>query len=114
MKRKGLLAFSQEYSNGAYPKPSISSPQSDNLCLEQIVIQYCHSRLRLYCDILPLVFITTYLYQFLIYGVSAIYSIHVFVKCTIVQALRLCTGRTAHRGSTGIALLFHDHGTRRG
>jgi len=35
------------------------------------------------------------------------------VKCTLVQALRLCTGRTAHRGSRGIALLFHDHGTRR-
>jgi hypothetical protein len=28
------------------------------------------------------------------------------VKCTLVQALRLCTGRTAHRGSRGIALLF--------
>jgi hypothetical protein len=36
------------------------------------------------------------------------------VKCTLVQALRLCTGRTAHRGSKGIALHFHDHGTRRG
>jgi hypothetical protein len=36
------------------------------------------------------------------------------VKCTPVQALRLCTGRTAHRRSRGIALLFHDHGTRRG
>jgi hypothetical protein len=36
------------------------------------------------------------------------------VKCTLVQALRLCTGRTAHRGSRGIALLFHDHGARRG
>ena len=35
------------------------------------------------------------------------------VKCTVVQALRLCTGRTAHRGSRGIALLFLDHGTRR-
>jgi len=34
-------------------------------------------------------------------------------KCTLVQALRLCTSRTAHRGSRGIALLFHDHGTRR-
>jgi len=32
------------------------------------------------------------------------------VKCTLVQALRLCTGRTAHRGSRGIALLFLDHG----
>ena len=36
------------------------------------------------------------------------------VKCTLVHALRLCAGRTAHRGSRGIALLFHDHGTRRG
>ena len=31
-----------------------------------------------------------------------------------VQALRLCTGRTAHRGSRGKALRFLDHGTRRG
>jgi hypothetical protein len=36
------------------------------------------------------------------------------VKCTLVQALRLCTGCTAHKGSTGIALPFYDHGTRRG
>ena len=36
------------------------------------------------------------------------------VKCTLVQALRLCTSRTAHRGSKGISLLFLDHGTRRG
>jgi len=35
------------------------------------------------------------------------------VKCTLVQALRLCTGRTARRGSRGIALLFLDHGPRR-
>jgi len=41
-------------------------------------------------------------------------SEEVKVKYTLVQALRLCTGRTAHRGSRGIALLFHDHGTRRG
>ena len=34
--------------------------------------------------------------------------------CTLVQALRLWTGRTAHRWSRGIALLFLDHGTRRG
>jgi len=31
-----------------------------------------------------------------------------------VQALRLCTGRMAHRGSRGIALFFLDHSTRRG
>ena len=41
-------------------------------------------------------------------------KVKVKVKVTLVQALRLCTGRTAHRGSRGIALLFHDHGTRRG
>jgi len=36
------------------------------------------------------------------------------VKCNIVQALRLCRGRTTHKGSRGIDLLFLDHGTRRG
>ena len=36
------------------------------------------------------------------------------VKCTLVQALRLCTARTACRGSRGIALPILDHGTRRG
>jgi len=41
-------------------------------------------------------------------------KVKVKVNCTLVQALRLCTGRTAHRGSTGIALLFLDHCTRRG
>ena len=43
-----------------------------------------------------------------------ILSVKLKVKCTLVQALRLCTGRTAHRGSRGVALPFHDHGTRRG
>jgi hypothetical protein len=28
------------------------------------------------------------------------------VKCTLVQALRLCTGHTAHRESRCIALLY--------
>jgi hypothetical protein len=41
-------------------------------------------------------------------------SVAYFLKCTLVQALRCCTGRTAHMGSTGIPLLFLDHGTRRG
>ena len=36
------------------------------------------------------------------------------VKYTVVQALRFCTGRTVHRGSRGIAVLFLDHGTSRG
>jgi hypothetical protein len=35
------------------------------------------------------------------------------VQCTLVQALMFCIGRTAHRGSRGIALHFHDHGTRK-
>jgi hypothetical protein len=42
-------------------------------------------------------------------------KVKVKVKVTLVQALKLSTGRTAHRGGgRGIALLFHDHGTRRG
>jgi len=42
-------------------------------------------------------------------------SILTYVKSApLVQALRLCTGRMAHRGSRGIAILFHDHSTRRG
>jgi hypothetical protein len=36
------------------------------------------------------------------------------VKITLGQALRLCTGCTAHRGSRGTALLIYDYGTRRG
>jgi hypothetical protein len=35
-------------------------------------------------------------------------QVKVKVKWILVLALRLCTGRTAHRGSRGIALLFHD------
>ena len=36
------------------------------------------------------------------------------LKCTLVQTLRLCTGRTAHTGIRRIALLFIHHGTGRG
>ena len=36
------------------------------------------------------------------------------VKCTLVQGLRLCTGRTAHRGSRGKTLLILNRATRRG
>ena len=35
-----------------------------------------------------------------------LYIKNVKVKCTVVQALRLCTDRTAHRGSRGIAVLY--------
>ena len=44
----------------------------------------------------------------------SILMFELFLKCILVQALRLCTGRTAHRGRRGIALLFLDHGTIRG
>jgi hypothetical protein len=40
--------------------------------------------------------------------------IKVKVKDTLVQALRLCTGRTAHRGSRGIDLIFHDQRFEKG
>jgi hypothetical protein len=36
------------------------------------------------------------------------------VQCTLVQALRICTVPTAHRGSRGVALPFRDHDTGRG
>ena len=36
------------------------------------------------------------------------------VNCTLVQGLRLSTGRTVNRGIKSTALLFLDHGTRRG
>ena len=41
---------------------------------------------------------------------NPVYILHVKVKVkvTLEQALRFCTGRTAHRGSRGVALLFHD------
>jgi hypothetical protein len=41
-------------------------------------------------------------------------KVKVKIKVTPLQALRLCTGRTAHRGNTSKALPFLDHGTRRG
>ena len=48
------------------------------------------------------------------YAVIFCLNSKVKVKYTLVHALRLCTGRTAHKGSRGIALLFLDHGTRSG
>ena len=38
-------------------------------------------------------------------------KVKVKVKCTLVQALKLCTGRTAHRGSRGIAVLYRHWGS---
>jgi hypothetical protein len=36
------------------------------------------------------------------------------VKVTLVQALKFCTSRTAHRGSKVIALFFHDQRHEKG
>jgi hypothetical protein len=41
-------------------------------------------------------------------------KVKVKLKFTLVQVLRLCTGHTAQMGSRSIALLFFDHGIRRG
>jgi len=49
-----------------------------------------------------------------IFGIPFTVINKIRVKVILVQALRVCSGRTAHRGSRGIALLFLDHGTRRG
>ena len=43
------------------------------------------------------------IYEIINYGM-----VKVKVKVTLVQALRLCTGRKAHRGNRDVALLFHD------
>jgi len=53
------------------------------------------------------------------------YYVYTYIACLVriwsviskgkvirLQALRLCTGRTAQRGRRGIVLLFLDHGTR--
>jgi hypothetical protein len=45
--------------------------------------------------------------------VTVQFEVKVKVKCTLVQALRLCRGRMAHRGSRGIAILVYDHDTKR-
>jgi hypothetical protein len=53
-------------------------------------------------------------HRLILLGVSRTFFCEMKVKCTLLQALRFCTGLTAHRGSRGIALLIHDHGSRRG
>jgi len=52
--------------------------------------------------------------QGLSWAVQELIKKKVNIKCTFVQALKFCTGRTAHRVSRGLALFFLDHGTRRG
>jgi len=59
----------------------------------------------LYIDIFP---VKTNIYNQQMYFVWKTREGKVKVKVSLVQSLRLCTGHTAHRGSRGIALLFHD------
>ena len=40
------------------------------------------------------------------YGCIFCIKVKIKVNCTLVQALRLCTVFTAHRGSRGIAILY--------
>jgi hypothetical protein len=42
------------------------------------------------------------------FGCYQLQYVKMKVKVTLVQKLRLCIGRTVHRGSRGIGLLFHD------
>ena len=53
-------------------------------------------------------------YQLTLSHVFVKLIVKIKVKVTLVHSLRLCTGRTAYRGSRGIALPFHNHVTRRG
>ena len=52
------------------------------------------------------------------YRLHQFFFFHIFLQSfqadVRVKKAHSCTGRTAHRGSKGIALLFLDHGTRRG
>jgi len=74
---------------------------------------HCHHLLNCW---LTKMFRTTYLYVCTQFShvsscVLSVIAIKIKVKCTLVQALRLCTCR---RRSRGIALLFLDYDTRRG
>jgi len=70
----------------------------------QITSVWCHDLYRLSSDVSCI---------YLVNGeISSICKVK--VQCTLVHALRLCTGRTANRGSRNVALLFFDRGTRGG
>ena len=92
-----------------------------NISKNTLLTEYCifltfSCVLRFCLVLISFVFVVMYFVSYVHICVGFIFElcgVKVKVMCTLVQALRLCTGRTAHRGSRGIALLFHDHGTRR-
>jgi hypothetical protein len=79
---------------------------------ERSVINYQSARRHIPDDCIILVYScrsqdSTLARNFVLTGLCvAVVNGKVKVRCTLVQALRLCTGRTAHRGSRGIALLY--------
>ena len=80
--------------------------EKTNLKMKILLLSCQEQLLLLLLLLLLLQLLLYYLYVPLMLYVTAI-------TCALVHALRLCTGRTAHRGIRGIALLFLDHGTRR-
>jgi len=80
---------------------NVSEPRSN---LESLTFQ-----VALFSMVLPAVQITQLQMTGLLWGGGG-----GEVKCILVQAMKLCTGRMAHRGSRGIALPIHDHSTRSG
>jgi len=61
-----------------------------------------------------LLVLLTYVHRTSLKSILILYLSLKEVKCALLQALRLCAGSTAHSGSRGIALLYLEHGTRRG
>ena len=82
---------------------------SANSCIVIITIyrmlycHFCHSSIG---------YIVTCHFSSAYIAISAVCKEVKKVKCTLVQALGLCTGRTAHRGSRGISLITALEGVR--
>ena len=112
---------------GGHVAPSaciISSTAKLIVTKKQVFGDYCEtSQARFACGPVFIInsnvsFVRTYWrhvdYPYVFSRFSLALPCNVKVKCTLVQVLRLCTGRTAHRGSRGIALLFHDQRQQKG
>ena len=87
---------------------------ADTQLIAMVHVLRVHTAPQVTCRIAGIKFWNIFLFHTCYMTRLSYYSCKKKVKCTLVQALKLCTGRTAHRGSRGIALLFLDHGTRRG
>jgi len=85
------------------------------LVFPSLLLLYFPSLLFVCCIVMPHPFLFSFIPLIIFFTFQTTkYYRPCKVKCTLVQAPMLCTGRTAQRGSRGIALLFHDHATRRG